>query len=241
MMVTLVLCDDGDESAAWAAHGLRRCGLDVVLATASELTCALRCEHRVEDGHVTVEMSLPGRRNWSGTGVTGVLNRLRTVPVPATPGVPEPDLVYARDELQALTLSWLAGIERSGAFFIGSPRAAGLSAPWRYATEWHLLAQAAGLPPAPVTLHTGTDPVPVAPASAVLSICGELSGALTPHREQGVRRLVQLTGAETLSVMFDAHGRTVLCDELPDLRGGGDPGVHALARRLTASAGEASR
>lgn len=240
-MVTLVLCDDGDVSAAWAAHGLRLRGLDVVVATASELVCALRCEHQVEDHHVTVDMSLPGRRHWSGRSVTGVLNRLRTVPVPATPGVSEPDLVYARDELQALTLSWLAGLERSGAVFVGRPQAAGLSAPWRYATEWHQLARAAGLPAAAVILDTGVDSVPVAPASSVLCICGELFGTRTPHREAGVRRLLQLTGVETLAVMFDAHGRTVACDELPDLRGGGELGVDALARRLSTPSEEVPR
>lgn len=230
-MVTLVLCHDADTSATWAASGLRARGADVVVATASELGCALRCEHRVDDDGIMIDLILPRGRRWKGGEVTGVLDRLRFMPTPRTPGVAASDLEYAREELNALTLSWLAGLARAGCPFVGRPHGAGLSGEWRYPSEWRSLARAAGLPTAPLVLDTdaGID-VPGSPAVAsAVSLCGRAFGAPTKQHSRGVVRLAGLADSDSLTVWFDALGRVVGADPLGDLQVTGARGLDALA------------
>lgn len=233
-MVVLVLYDDADTSAAWVSTGLRVRGANVVAATASELECALRCEHRVEDDRISIELILPGGRRWSDGEVTGVLDRLRYMPTPTTPGVAAADREYAREEQNALTLSWLTGLARAGCPFIGRPHAAGLSGEWRYQSEWRSLARAAGLPTAQLVLDTDatTDLPNFQAMSSAISLCGQAFGALTPQHSRGVVRLAGLVDSDALTVWFDAQGQVVGADPLGDLRGTGARGLDALAVRL---------
>lgn len=234
-MVALVLCEASDTSAGWAAAGLRARGVDTVLATAAELECALQFTHALGDDHITVDVSLPGGRRWSGSTVTGVLNRLQYLPSPEAPGLTAADRDYAREEFNALTLSWLAGVARTGCPFIGLPHAAGLSGEWRYRSEWLLLAHSAGLRPAPLLLDT-SQAADVASAPAAFSIavvCGEVAGFLTPDHRAGVLRLASILGTDVLTVWFDAQERVVGSDLLPDLRLTGSRGLDAMASRIT--------
>ena len=242
-MVTLLLCDDADPSAGWAASGLRARGFDVRPVTGTELECALQCHHTLGDDRTGIDLVLPGRRHWNEGQVDGLLNRLQYLPAPVTPGVGLSDRAYAREEFNAMTLSWLTGLASTGCPVIGLPHPAGLGGEWRYRSEWLLLAHAAGLPAAPLQLDSEKPDEPPAPAVyPAVAVCGAEAGSRSPEHHDGVLRLASILGCDLLTVWFDGRDHVVGGDLFPDLRRAGPAGLDALASRLRqhATAGRAA-
>ncbi|GAB3277930.1 hypothetical protein GCM10027449_17830 [Sinomonas notoginsengisoli] len=242
----LVLCGDGDPSAVWAARGLRLLGAEAVVVTAAELVCALRVVHTVDDGGTRLQLDLPLGRSWTGRDgprpVRGILNRLADIPVPTMPGLPAEDRAYAREELRALTTSWLSSLAAEGVAFIGKPHPAGFAGEWRYPTEWAALASAAGLGTRPFAL-TPDRPSPAVESddlgagagsggSAVV-LCGQVFGTAPPERARQLALLASLADADTLGVQFDVLGRISQIGLLPDLRVAGAAGLTVLTGALS--------
>ncbi len=72
----LVLCDETDVSALWAAQALRARGLSPTVVTGADLAATQRGEHRVETRTVDCEIKLASGVVLHSPEVHAVLNRL---------------------------------------------------------------------------------------------------------------------------------------------------------------------
>src|SRR6266436_964065 len=106
----LLLCDRSDLSALWAYKGLRARGLELELLCTDVLGCALGWEHRLGADGVTIRIQLADGRTIDGAQLRGVLNRVTALPDAVATAASSGDRDYARQELQAFWLSWLAGL-----------------------------------------------------------------------------------------------------------------------------------
>jgi len=144
--VILVLCDTGDDGAYWAAEGLSARGRQVTLVTAEALAGAEAVEHRLggrDAAAPVVAIRLRDGRRIASDIPAAVLNRLSFLP-PAAPGqVAEDDRDYAVQEMNALSLSWLAALPGP---VVNRPTPQGLGGAWRHPAHWIALAARAGLP-----------------------------------------------------------------------------------------------
>jgi hypothetical protein len=141
----LVLCSIHDRSAVRVYCALRkRLGADAVeLVSGEELALAPRWHHTLDSGHVGTELTLADGRRIETDRMGLVLQRIRQLDMPQFEGSKPDDREYAVTEMQALLLSWLAGlscmvVNRAG------PR--GLCGADRGRLEWMTLSVAAGLP-----------------------------------------------------------------------------------------------
>jgi hypothetical protein len=238
--VILVLCDELDRTAIWAAAGLRdRCPVSVEIVTAGELTCLMRLVHRVSDSGTRVAVQLSRGRHFDDSTVTGVLNRLWTLPERLPAIVTPADRSYAMQEIWAATLSWLCALESAGAPFVGRPHPAGLSGPWRAWSEWCVLGSAAGIPVEKHSESAGNgravldSPDPGRPVEAwSVVLAGAAYGNASAAQHCGAVRLARLADAEILGVGFDAAGRLVETAPIPELRIGGSALLDQLASVL---------
>jgi hypothetical protein len=229
----LVLCDRNDVPALWAARGLAARGLEPLeLVTTDALAYALRWEHRVGAAGASIAVELADGRRIDGDGLRGVLNRVVALPEAHLHRAAPADLDYARQELSAFFLSWLAALPCP---VVNAPTAQGLSGGWRHRSEWLALAARAGLPIAPFRMN-GTTPAAVAWASArtVVVVGGE---AVSPEAPApilaGCARLAGLVETAVLGVDFDAAWRVEGATPQPDLRLGGDRALELLAAALS--------
>lgn len=141
----LVLCPIHDRSAVRVYCALRkRLGTDAVeLVSGEELALAPRWSHALDSGSVGTELTLADGRQIESDRVGVVFQRIQQLDMPQFEGSKPDDREYAVTEMQALLLSWLAGlscpvVNRAG------PR--GLCGADRSRLEWMKLAAAAGLP-----------------------------------------------------------------------------------------------
>jgi hypothetical protein len=228
----LVLCDRSDHAALWAHRGLEARGFQPLeLVTADALAYALRWEHRVGAAGASVAVELADGRRIDGGRVRGVLNRLVAVPEGHLALVRDEDREYARQELHAFFVSWLACLPGR---VVNRPTPQGLCGSWRHRSEWLALAAAAGLPAAPFRMdgHAGGGGL-VAPWRTVLVVGGEALGVELPAAVRvGCVRLAELAGATVLGVELGPDGRCTGATPLPDLRLGGERGLDLLAAAL---------
>lgn len=143
----LILCSDGDTTAAWAYANLRSLGCaDLELVTSGELANAAQWSHRVKSDGSTAEIHLMDGRQICLEFVDGVINRLnlpsRALIGQATRG----DQDYAWSESFAFYLSWLHSLPGK-VFNRATPQ--GLCGTWRSAAQWAVLAGKAGFEVAP--------------------------------------------------------------------------------------------
>lgn len=138
----LILCSDGDATAAWAYANLRSLGCaDLELVTSGDLAHATQWSHRVKSDGSTVEIHLKDGRQISLASVHGVINRL-TWPSRALIGqATREDQDYAWSESFAFYLSWLNSLPGK-VFNRATPQ--GLCGAWRSAVQWAVLAGQAG-------------------------------------------------------------------------------------------------
>jgi hypothetical protein len=141
----LVLCHIDDRSAVRVYCSLRkRLGADAVeLVSGEELALAPRWSHAVDSGRVGTELTLADGRRLQTDRMGVVFQRIRQLDMPQFARAKPDDREYAVAEMQALLLSWLAGlscpvVNRAG------PR--GLCGADRSRLEWMKLAASAGLP-----------------------------------------------------------------------------------------------
>ena len=229
----LVLAEDGDEDAAWAAEGLRRLGLDPVELMTSEALAAARWNHRIGRSGNDVEAELADGRVLRSRGTRGVVNRLTGAPPSRLAAGTSADREYAAQEWHAFCLGWLQSFEGPVVNPAG-PR--GLCGAWRYPGEWRLLAHRAGLPAK--RYRVGEPPEAAAGRALVVGRDGFVPAALAGSGRSLVR-LAELAATPLLDVYLgvDAGRPAVLAGSpLPELRAGDDAALGALERLLAPTA-----
>lgn len=240
--MVLVICEDWDFAALWAADRLRSRGLAVEILTGVELAAAERWEHRLGEAGATFALTLAGgERRVSSGEVRGTLNRLSFVPSAWLQRIGGPDRDYAIQEMHALYLSWLAALPGP---VLNRPTPQGLSGNWRHPSGWAALAGQAGLPAARYRQSSEDDPAEAwqpagAPPEAIAFVVGERVIAppdLPTHFHEACRRLARAAGAGLLGIEFmpEAAGewRFTGASVMPDLVRGGEPLADALAHAL---------
>ena len=138
----LVLCYPNDPSALWAVAGLTRRGLvpiDVVSPEA--LVCSQTLVHTINEGRSRTTFNLPDGSLIDSTRIRGVLNRVTRLPTSHLHGAAREDASYAQQELHAIVLSVVHGLES----VINAPTPQGLAGRCRTSVEWLWLAGRAGL------------------------------------------------------------------------------------------------
>jgi hypothetical protein len=245
--VWLVLAEEGDAAARWAADRLRRRGLAPLdLLTPRDLSTGTRSEHRLRAGAATLALTLADGRTIDSEGLRGVLNRVSTVPRQRLAAARPADADYAREEWSALVLSWLACLPA----VINPPHPLGLSGHWRHDAEWVMLAARAGLPVAPYTWSSHTAALPLQPRPGdhpVVVLDGRTFSTVDLDAETAgaCGRLGTLAGLRLLGCWLRPRptGRPALAAVtlLPDLRIGGDPLLAALEAALTAAPDDAAQ
>ena len=234
----LVLCDDDDQSAQWAAAGLELRGLTPVkVVTAGALGGGKDWLHRVSNKRKLARVTLPDGSRLDSDDISGVLNQLTWVWCPKISFAAPSDRDYAVQEFNALIVSWLASLPPP---VINRATSRGLAGPWHHESTWRLLAGKAGLRTVPFRMPG--PPLDVAPTPAEAShwaiVFGDaVYGAdLDPALTSACGRLVELAGADMLGIEFGV-GRTGewtfrAATSKPDLRLGGDPLLDAIAATM---------
>ncbi|MBU6498502.1 MAG: hypothetical protein KGQ40_08240, partial [Rhodospirillales bacterium] len=102
----LVLCDEADVSALWAADALRQRGLSPTVLTGLDLAWVRGWRHRVGAKGADILLRFDTGQ-LDGRSVRGVLNRLSYLPRAWLARIGGPDRDYAMQEMLAFYLSWL--------------------------------------------------------------------------------------------------------------------------------------
>ena len=246
-MSVLILCDAGDTSAHWIEWGLQRRDVPVLLVTGADLTVARQMGHTVGADSPRLRIRLRDGRTFTHRSVVGVVSRLTYLPEPGDARVPASDRRYAREEMNAITLSWMSALAETVPF-VGRPSPSWLGGVWRGPAEWAVLAHAAGLTAAPVVLPSEFESPPseqaVVASALVIADVAWLSGpGVAGYGRQALReglvRLARMADADTLGVGFDRHGRVARVELVPDLRPTGEAGLSRLAQLVGCGGGDA--
>ncbi|MGH6797780.1 MAG: hypothetical protein ACREDI_05295 [Roseiarcus sp.] len=238
----LVLCDENDVSALWAAEALRARGLSPTVLTGADLAATRRWEHRLGTGTVGCEILLGDGAFLRSRDVHAVLNRLPTVPWTWQRRIGGADRDYAIQEMYAFYLSWLHGLPGRK---LNPPTPQGLCGNPRHPSVWAALAARAGLPARPFRQTSEDDPDshwrPASPSAATLHVVGArvvgLKSLVRAH-EEACLRLSKAAGAPLLGVDFapgrDGVWRMTGASVMPNLSSNGDEMADALAEELAA-------
>ncbi|HLY00305.1 MAG TPA: hypothetical protein VKR62_16515 [Roseiarcus sp.] len=236
----LVLCDENDAPALWAAEALRERGLSPTVLTGADLAAAKRWEHRVGAGTAACEILLGDGAVLRSRDVHAVLNRLPTVPWTWQRRIGGADRDYAIQEMYAFYLSWLHGLPGRK---LNPPTPQGLCGNPRHPSVWAALAARAGLPARPFRQTSADDPErhwrETAPSAATLNVVGtRVVGPESLVRSQGdaCLRLSRAAGAPLIGVDFatdpDGAWRMTGVSIMPDLSRNGPELADALAEEL---------
>lgn len=156
MQPLLILREDYDLSAGWLADRLRARGRDVCDMPAAMLGAeTLRWHHRLGTDGTQFALGCPDGRSLAPGDYAGVVNRLHYLPLALLARIGGADEDYARSELYALFLSWMAALPQP---VFNPPTPQGLAGNWRHPSAWTMLAQAAGFAVVPWRQDTTSDP-----------------------------------------------------------------------------------
>lgn len=241
--LVLVLCEEYDMVALWAADGLRSQGLTVAIITGADLATAEHWEHRVGRAGVVFELELAGGRHFSNREVWGALNRLSYLPAAWIQRLGGSDRDYAIQEMYAFYLSWLHSLPGP---LLNPPTPQGLCGNWRHPSVWVALAGRAGLP-TPIYCQSSDDdpdafwkPATV-PAPTTVFVVNEqviAQAGLPEQLRDPCIRLARAAGARLLGIDFAPSAAGEWCfagaSVMPDLFRGGEPLIGALAEALAA-------
>jgi hypothetical protein len=237
----LVLCEETDVSALWAAEALQMRGLSPTVLTGAVLASAERWEHRIGRSGADCEIRLSDGTCLRGRETGGVLNRLPAVPSAWLRRFGGPDFNYAMQEMYAFYLSWLHALPGPK---LNPPMPQGLCGNWRHPSAWTALAARAGLPVRPFRQTSGEDPAspwqtPVELSTATVHVAGaRVVGPQPLVQSHGTAclRLSEAAGAPLLGIDFapDINGqwKMIRVSVMPDLVCGGEELADALTTAL---------
>lgn len=238
----LVLCDENDVSALWAAEALRARGLSPTVLTGADLAAAQRWEHRVGTKTAACEILLASGVVFRSRDVHAVLNRLPTVPWTWQRRIGGADRDYAIQEMYAFYLSWLHSLPGRK---LNPPTPQGLCGNPRHPSVWAALAARVGLPTRPFRQTSEDDPEQrwqaALSSAATLHVVGArvvgLQSLVRSHKDACLR-LSKAAGAPLLGVDFapdrDGAWRMAGASVMPNLFCNGDEMGDALAEELAA-------
>ncbi len=201
----LVLCEETDVSALWAADALRMRGLAPRVVTGAELAGAETWDHRVGTAGADCEIRLADGSRLRGSDTRGVLNRLSYLPAAWLRRYGGPDRDYALQEMHAFYLSWLHALPGP---MLNPPTPQGLAGNWRHPSAWTALAVQAGLAVRAYCQTSNDDPAlpwQATQATARLVVVGAHvvgPAALVERNEAACLRLSQAAGAPLLGIDF---------------------------------------
>ena len=160
----LILAHHGDCTAIRVARLLReRHGAaQVALRAVDEIVLAPHWEHRVTDAGTNTDIRMHDGVSLARLKPWVIFNRLSFVDAPQFAAAAPADREYARTELFALVLSWLAD---PGCPVINAPSPTGLAGGAHRLAVWHRLAARAGLATLKLTATSSTRRFPPAPGS----------------------------------------------------------------------------
>ena len=236
---------DADADAPVRKIRLRARGRAVRALTAATLGAeTLRWHHRLGAGGVDFILDPADGRTLSPHDCGGVVNRLHYLPLALLARIGGADEDYARSELYALFLSWMAALPSP---ILNPPTPQGLAGNWRHPSAWTMLAQASGLPVVPWRQDSASDPerdwtIAEQPGEICVVAVGDrlvrpgwpAAIDLPAPVEQGCIALARAAGVGLLGVRLipdDAipeGWRFVGANLLPDLAAGGEPMVEAI-------------
>jgi hypothetical protein len=240
--LVLVVCEETDLGAFWAAERLQSRGLSVEIVTGADLAAAERWEHRLGRSGTTLALTFAGgERCLHSRDVRGVLNRLSFLPSAWLQRIGGADRDYAIQEMYALYLSWLHALPGP---LLNRPTPQGLCGNWRHPSAWAVLAAHAGLSVASYRQSSEDDPAETwraasEPPVATVLVIGErvVAPPQMPSDQWGsCLRLARAAGTILLGIDFtpaasggwEFSGASVV----PDLIRGGEPVADALAEVL---------
>lgn len=236
--MTLILCEPGDLSAAWAAAELQQRGVNAETLFGTMLGAATRWEHRIEEDRASVSITLADGRILSSDAPVPILNRLSFIPTGQLRATAGADYGYAVQEVYAFYLSWLTAWP---GIVLNRPSPLGLAGGHRHPSEWMLLGATAGLPCIPWEQGSDDDPtlvwMPPLFETMAYVVSGEavLPPVLPPEMAPACAALAALAETALLGIGFVRSGEAWTMNSatpIPDLSLGGAPLADALARVL---------
>ena len=228
----LVICDEADTSALWAADALKKRGLSPLLITSTDLARVENWQHTVGVNAADCEIRLANGWCFRTSEVDGALNRIACVPWQWQRRFGGDDHAYALQEMYAFYLSWLNTLRGS---VFNKPTPQGLCGNMRHPSAWTALGVRVGLPVKPYC-QSAEDAAPVvwyatdsSPSGNMLYVIGtHVVGPqflLQPYREACLR-LAAEADVELLGINFefdDEFGcRMCGASVMPNLIHGGD-------------------
>lgn len=239
----LVICEESDGGALWAANRLCCQGLAVAIITGADLATAERWVHRVGQAGAVFELDLADGRHLSGREIRGVLNRLSYLPADWIQRVGGVDRDYAIQEMYAFYLSWLHSLPGP---LLNPPTPQGLCGNWRHPSVWVALAGRAGLVTPTYRQSSDDDPdafwnPAMVPAPTTVFVVAEqvIAPPMLPEQLQNpCLRLAKTAGTTLLGIDFTLNTAGEWCfvgaSMMPDLFRGGEPLIAALAEAFAA-------
>lgn len=139
----LILCESDDLGALWVAKALKERGeTPVELVTVENIAYSLAWEFHLNGMAGGLRIQLADGREIDSALVTGVLNRLHSLPYEHLGEVAGEDLDYCVQETHAFAMAWLQAFPIP---VVNPPSASGLCGGYRHVSEWLALAVRSGL------------------------------------------------------------------------------------------------
>ena len=236
----LVLCEESDIAALWAANGLRSRGLPLTVLTGAALASAQRWRHTIRADGTHAAVRLNGR-TLCDRHVRAVFNRLPAVPRAWLSRIGGPDGVYAAQEMYAFYLSWLHSLS---APILNPPTPQGLCGNMRHRSAWVALAVRVGLPVHRFSQTSNDDPAATwhlrgNDATRTVFVVGEETigppDLVQAHRSACLT-FARAAGCPLVGIDFargtDNHWRMTTASVIPNIYAGGEALLDALAAVL---------
>jgi hypothetical protein len=240
--MALILCEDGDVAALWAAEQFRRLGLPADVLPSSALGAARRWDHRIDECGARIEIELADGRRLSSDSPAPILNRLSVVPLRTLRAAAGSDYGYAVQEMSAFYLSWLHAWP---ATVINRPSPQGLGGQHRHPSAWIAMAAEAGLATLPWVQGSDDPPerswMTTRPAEATAFVVAGrivLPTVLAPTLGEPLARLGRRAGPALIGIDFvrgeNGDWTMSAASPYPNLMLGGEPLIAALTEALLA-------
>jgi hypothetical protein len=231
----LILCEATDAVARGFLPVLSMAAdpVPVEILTTAELVYSPALTHWIGDGPPRASVSTRRLGTIGPESLTGVVNRIHSLPEGHLQAVAEGDRLYVVQETHAVMASWLLALSCP---VFNRPSATWLGGPALVPAVWESYAAVSGLETLerPIDIDTPPPELPP-PVRRLVVFGGRVYGPRIPGETAAAcRRLARLAGCELLEVVFGrVDGREVFVEATPlaDLSVGGK----ALARDLAAS------
>lgn len=143
----LILADDNDTSALWLYNKLKRSGFhDIQVVSSTAVAYNLFWNYRMTNDRSDSEFVFGDGRRLRTSGITGVINRLTSIPADRVRASFLSGGRHTEREQMAYFVSWMYGLPVP---VINRPSMYSLSGAWHEASEWTMLATLSGLHLAP--------------------------------------------------------------------------------------------